>query len=151
LPAWDCGSWTRSECTIRSFSAIFFSEGLILVASHVAKLFLLGVVSISSIVRFFGQLRDRKVLGLSSKDYAILSKAGSAERLLSQSVRGKRWALILCILGSASVGLCFWRNPDADIVLIVAVNGLIFSVPAIGLALNALTKQSIARKILETA
>jgi len=47
--------------------------------------------------------------------------------------------------------LCFRRNPDADIVLIVAVNGLIFFVPAIGLALNALTKQSIARKILETA
>ena len=122
-----------------------------MVASHVAKLFFLGLVAISSIVRFCGQLRDRKVLGLSSKDYAILSKAGSAERLQLQSVRGKRWALILCILGTSSYGLCFRRNPDADIVLIVAVNGLIFFVPAIGLALNALTKQSIARKILETA
>ena len=118
--------------------------------NHVAKLFFLGLVTISSIVRFCGQLRDRKVLGLSTKDYSILAKAGSAERLRSRSIRSAWCALILYVLGICSLSLCFWSNPNADIVFIVAVNGLIFFVPAIGFTLSALTKQSISRKILET-
>jgi hypothetical protein len=121
------------------------------IITHLTKVIFFVAILISGFVGFYNQLRNRKALGLSPKDYFLLYQAGGTDQLLAQSKKRKAWALILCVLGCGVVALWWIRDRHADFIFVLGVIGLIFFSPAIFLFMSGLTKRSIAERIKKAA